>query len=172
MGVFVEWLERRKQDHQMDGKGTLCLLERKSICGCNKARPYEMPCIWNTRLECSCLCSGNNKPVDPIWTIPASHEPADLVGVCAMHGPDGAVATSVAAPSSPPRWSTLSSTAFMMPQNLSCRTGLKNHSKDTSNQTWQTNAFTSKKIKINQSLVYIWLNLFTLYDECSLLVLV
>jgi hypothetical protein len=41
--------------------------------------------------------------VDPIWTIPASHEPADLVGVCAMHGPDGAVATSVAAPSSPPR---------------------------------------------------------------------
>lgn len=34
-----------------------------------------------------------------------------------------------------------------VPQNF-CRIGDRNHSKDTSNQTWQINAFTGKRFKI------------------------
>ncbi|KAJ6374903.1 hypothetical protein OIU78_030394 [Salix suchowensis] len=38
-------LKEGNKHTKMDGKGALCLLERKSSCGRNKAGPYEMPCF-------------------------------------------------------------------------------------------------------------------------------
>lgn len=58
MGEFVEGIEKREWKKQMDAKGTICLLERKPLCGWHKTRSSQMQPLPTKWLECSPLHSG------------------------------------------------------------------------------------------------------------------
>jgi len=90
---ITKWMEREPYAYWKGNPSVAAT--RQDLMKCHASETQD----WNARVYAQVTTS----PVDPVWTIPASHNPAGLVGVCAMHGPDGAVATSVAAPSSPPR---------------------------------------------------------------------
>lgn len=59
MGEFIEGPKRRQQQDQMDGKGTICLLEGKPFSSWNPERPPYLQCLWCTGLECSTICPGS-----------------------------------------------------------------------------------------------------------------
>ena len=59
MGEFVEGIEKREWEEEMDEKGSFCILERESLCGWHKTRSSQMQPLPSKWLECSSLYSGS-----------------------------------------------------------------------------------------------------------------